>query len=290
MRAIIIPSLVTAFSMPFPVFAATVEARVLVSVGMGGVGAPPEMFDARDEVVGPVETLLISDSVPAAASGYFGSGAASAQYAVNGYTGEIRVGMNANVTATSDGERGGAAAYSLVSLTQAFRVVGSGIMTVGMAVSAEWASPNFGFDACITYNGTTYGTPGISFKSDCLSREVLVDGTMGLIDREFLEISFDVPEDTDGFVDFTWMMQGNVGVGGGYGPSESGFLDAMNTAEIYLRTFGDVTATALTAGFLSDPAFSQPEDPAPVPLPASALMLIAGLGGLAALRRKAAVS
>jgi len=97
---------------------------------------------------------------------------------------------------------------------------------------------------------------------------------------------FDIDSPNGGIIDFSWILNGysNTIAGGGQ-VAQSAFLNAMNTANIFVRTDGAVTAVAQTNGFLSDPASGQ-IDPSVIPLPAYVLLLLSGLGGLGALRQR----
>lgn len=73
--------------------------------------------------------------------------------------------------------------------------------------------------------------------------------------------------------------------GGSFGSvvSETTLTAAKNSLYLFFRvTSGSASVSQLVA--------DQPETPAPVPLPASALLLLGGVGGIAALRRRRKVA
>lgn len=261
--------------------AATVDGNWSAAVVVGTNGE----FAVFDELLGPTDTLLVSDSRSIAAAGPFGTGTASAQYSVNGVTGQLRLGIDARVNATLNGERGFANPSINLTLAETFRITGSGKVTVGMALSADWSAADFFFGGCTTY---TSSIVGVGSNINCVTRDGLTDGTTGSIANELVSVSFDAPEGSDGTFDVLWRMFAQLNVGGELGPSEAGFIDALNTASIFVATEGDVVVSPVTAMFLSDPAFGGPVLPTVVPLPASGVLLsgILVLGAFA--RRKVA--
>jgi hypothetical protein len=153
-----------------------------------------------------------------------------------------------------------------------------------MQLSAAWSASLFTLDANV-------GVGDIIdlgfFQPDAGDRLSLgaADGLSGSLTDEILIASFLVPDGSDGLLTLFWQLQGSVGIEQGEDlPAETALLDAMNTAKIFVQTEGNVTATPLTPGFLSNPAYTGP-GVAPVPLPASGLLFLAALGGLAGLRR-----
>lgn len=262
--------------------AATVDGNWSAAVVVGTNGE----FAAFDELLGPTETLLVSDSRSIAAAGPFGTGTAAAQYSVNGVTGQLRLGIDAKVDATPNGERGFANPSINLTLAETFRLTGSGTITVGMALSADWSATDFYFGGCTTYNASAMGG---SFNSDCVTHDILTDFSTGSVANELVTVSFDAPEGTDGTFEVIWRLFAQLNVGGELGPSEAGFIDALNTANIFVATEGDVVVSPVTAMFLSDPAFGGPVLPTVVPLPASGVLLLGGLLLGACIRRKVTV-
>ncbi len=261
--------------------AATVDGTWSAAVVVGTNGE----FAVFDELLGPTETLLVSDSRSIAAAGPFGTGNASAQYSVDGVTGQLRLGIDARVNATPNGERGAARTDINLTVGETFRVTGSGTVTVGMSLSADWSAANFSFGGCTTYNATDAGA---AFGSSCASYDSITNGITGSVAKELLSVSFAVPEGSDGTFDVIWRLFAQLGVGGGLGPSEAGFIDALNTANIFVASEGDVVVSPVTAMFLSDPAFGGPVPPTVVPLPASGALLSGTLVLGAFARRKVA--
>lgn len=260
-----------------PTFAATIDATITGVVQMGSFGAPADNFDSFTKSAVGFSGLSKADSGNASATGFFGSGGATSEYQVDGTRGQLRMGMRADVNPLPDGTRGSAAADAFVQIRETFQITGSGLVRVGMSVSAMWSAPNYFLTACVT---SSFGFGQLV----CLTRET-TQGRSGSLFGELLELSFAVPVGTDSPADFTWLMQGGVSVGGGPGPQEKAFLDAMNTANIFVKTSGDVSVKPFATGFLSDPAFDD-DDVAPIPLPATGFMLALAVGGLFSVVRR----
>lgn len=271
---------------PIAAKAATLDVFVLGGVAMAGINAAPPEVDNFFFSSGPVETSVTSRIERAQAVGPFGSGRASASYAVDAARGQMRLSVDAAVTAVADG-RGEASSLVQMLLSESFFVAGNGRVSVGMELDAFWDGEQSQVDACSGYNGSI-GLTGVSFNSQCESFGNLFSGLgTGSVSGKLIEIAFDVDSPDGGLVDFSWTLNGQAAIpGGGPGlPSATAFLDASNTANLFFRTEGNVTVTPQSAGFLSDPAFGAgPQVPA-VPLPTSALLLLSGLGGLTVLRR-----
>jgi hypothetical protein len=264
-------------ALPAPTFAATIDATITGSVQMGSFGAPADNFDSFTKSAVGFSGLESEGFDNAAAVGFFGSGSATSEYQVDGTRGQLRFGLRSEVNPLLDGTRGSAAADAYVQLRETFQITGSGLVTVGMSVSALWSAPSYFLTACVT---SSFG----SGQAACLTRET-TQGTSGGLFGELLELSFAVPDGTDLPAEFTWWLQGGVNVGGRPGPKEEAFLNAMNTANIFVTTSGEVSVTPSTQGFLSDPAFDD-DDVAPIPLPATGFMLAFAVGGLFSVVRR----
>ena len=275
-------------AVPIKVSAATLDVFVLGAVVMAGVNAAPPNFDDFSFISGPVETGATSRTERAQAAEPFGSGTASASYAVDPTRGQMRLKVDASVTAVPDG-RGGASSLIQMVLSESFFVSGTGRVTVGMELDAFWGGENNQVDACSSYDATGLLSGFSAANNQCESFGNYFTGPgAGSVSGRLIEIAFDIDSTDGGLVDFLWTLNGQTDIGGGGAglPSATAFLDASNTANLFFRTEGSVTATPQSAGFLSDPAFGGSPQIPPVPLPASALFLLSGLGGLTILRQK----
>lgn len=281
---------VSLMMVPAAASAATINGFTRGAVSMGGdLGE----FETYENALGPVVALSLSDARSIAASGPAGSGSAAAQYSVDAVTGQIRFGVDLQATASDDPGPLQVSSGAYAYLSEEFRIVGAGLVTVGMEVSAEWLAPAFNFFGIVEYLAISapLGSDQAGFFTNAG-----IEGSSGSFTKKLIELSFLAPEGTDALVRFDWSMYGEIFLEGGLysegmaefqpGLSYTGFFDAMNTANIFVRTSGDVTATPVTAGFLSDPAYGSAPPPAVVPLPASGVLLMLALGGAGLARRR----
>lgn len=294
-------ALALAIALPGGAQAATIDVTLSGGVAMAGVNAGPTETDGYFFSPGPVDTLTAARTEEAQADGPFGSGSTRAEYLIDAETGEMRFGLEARVQAGPDG-RGTVGTDALLGLTETYFLQGIGRVTLGMELSAKWNAQFCNFQGSLSYR--------VPDRPDAISNSLLTpigpigfayfdqftEGPgVGSVDDVIIETVFDVFAPDGGFIDFNWFVAGGVSIfGGAFLPTETAFLDAMNTANIFVRLEGDVSAVAQTAGFLSNPAFdATPVDPpeiSVVPLPASAWLLLLGLGALGlAGRRSGAV-
>jgi hypothetical protein len=292
LRSFAIAALIAA---PGAVTASTLEVIVVGDVIMGSEPGGRSTFE---HAPGPVQTLQESRQENARASGELGGGRSQATYVFDGTQGKLALDVFTEVSGSRfvDGAlRPRGTAFSMIQMfaTETFFVAGTGKATVGMEFSASWDGPTFYTLGCVTYNGSR-GATGVSFNSSCESFESGPNGPgpgPGFVTDKIIQATFDI-DSPGGLIEFIWRIDGSAAAGEQrIGPMETAFVNALNTANIFVLTEGNVIATPQTAGFLSNPAFGRPDpDPDPevnvIPLPASALLLLAGLAGLGALRRK----
>jgi hypothetical protein len=246
LRALVIAALVAA---PAASAASTLEVVVIGGVFMGTNPGGISQFDYRP---GPVETLVESRQENASASGDGGFGGAQATYVFNGNKGQLGLSVFSNVSANGLERRGASSCLIQMFVTESYFIAGTGSVTVGMEFTADWFAPTFYTLGSVTYNGSR-GTTGVSFNTSSAYYESGPLGPgpgPGFVTDEIIQATFDV-DTTGGLIDFIWRIDGSVGVGGDVGRDEAAFVNALNTANFFVLTEGDVIATPQTAGFLS---------------------------------------
>jgi hypothetical protein len=285
LRTLAIAAIVAA---PTASAASTLDVFLQGSAGAGELGTTQEFTYAP----GPIETLADARTEVAQATSAFDDAEAVAAYDFDGRTGEITVDLQARTSNALPGAERPAFASSAanIDLTENFFVSGTGTVTIGLSIDATWNAPEWLLQNSVSFFETS-GLTGGGVQTNSGFYATSPNGTSGSLFDEILELSFAVDAPSGGMIEFTWFLGGVVSsVVPGVGDFLTGDFGLDYSATIFVRTDGGVTATPQTAGFLAGPGSGGTDpDPGPevnvIPLPASALLLLAGLGGLGALRR-----
>lgn len=261
--------------------AATLQLNGSVSVSGGGGFVQDFTFDTE-------ETLFLSDTLMAASNASPSAGSASSlsQASIDAQTGQMRFSLTGQREALSgncsiSGCGANFAASSLTRIVEDVTLSGTGTLTMFMQVDAFWSAPGYDFNAFTAVFGsggtTDVGNGNInlnSANSDATSATGLLTST----------ISYDSEAERD--FTLTWGIQGLINSGNSASLNESGFLDASNTATIFFEATDGLIVSGVTDGFLSNAAFLNDTDVAPVPLPTSLTLLLAALSGIFFFRGK----
>jgi hypothetical protein len=109
------------------------------------------------------------------------------------------------------------------------------------------------------------------------------DQVTGRIDDQPINASRFVQNALDTTATIYWQIWAYAIASDGLGYGPTALVDASNTGTIFFSASEGLSVVPTTPGFLANASY--PSDVAPVPLPASGLLLLGGLGA-AALRRR----
>ncbi len=268
--------------------AATIDLSFIANTG--GVDSPfqyPQPDISASTILQTTDHYLaISES--ASASGSYGSGSFAANMSGNSATGEIKADLRVSRTGQ---ESDGCCApiphlYAYLSIAEQFLLTGTGTFSVYALVDAAWAGPQVWFTYNLrTWNHDTHvmGHDHFTVDTSGAPEEVSSISNSGSITDHLLVASVDIWDADSSLQYFDITLNASIATW-----SYPAFLDAGHTATFMFATTGDLVATPVTPGFLSNPAILNPPPVAPVPLPASALLLLGGLAALFGLRRRRA--
>ncbi|MFL4469979.1 VPLPA-CTERM sorting domain-containing protein [Tateyamaria armeniaca] len=266
-----------------PASAATILYTLNSSVSVGG--SPNTDVDEKMQSTFIPLTGNESASVEANVKDSFGPGAGNATsgFTVDQAAGSIKFGATADITAPASQVLSRATSSMSISLAEDFTITGTGNITFRLGLEgllSHASTRNFGGEGSavnafmrLVDNSSGFTTLG----SDRFSQNATFN-TSAVID-ELLEFTVNITESKTYL--FNLSMDASTAVRErGFGNSGASSADFFNTA--FLSFTADPTLTVTTG----DPAFLSGTTPAPVPLPAAGWLLLAGLGGLGALRRR----
>jgi hypothetical protein len=222
----------------------------------------------RSTVDFPFEGLRSSISIgppPTSGSGPIGANTeASARAFANGDRGALRVDVGAGF---SDG--GTASGAATAAIDETYTVTGSGTLTTSLKVDGSWFVLPVGGNAFQVQASTCVACNSNGSIRDFFALD-LFDGASGSVNEVILTASqtFNAPFAPQQ-VQVGWDLLTQI-----FAPGQ---VDFSNTGRLLIETTGSLIATPSDPSFLSDPIFFE-EDPAPIPLPPSALLLLGALG------------
>jgi hypothetical protein len=233
------------------------------------------------------ETLFLSETLTAESNSGFNTGSAisNSLASIDAQTGQMRFSLKGQREAVAGNcaVTGCLAAFGASSLTRIIESItlsGTGTLTMSMQVDAFWSAPRYAFSAFTSAFGSAntidIGNSNIninSINSNATSVFRLLTTT----------ITYDSVAESD-FI-LTWGIQGLMNSADSTNLSESGFLDASNTATIFFEATDGLNVSGVTDGFLSNPAFLDATNVTPVPLPGSLPLMLAALSGIFFFRR-----
>ena len=250
-----------------------------------------------DQIVDDVTGLSYQGGVNTDAS----QSAASASVNIDLQAGTVKFDASATTgTRNTSDRREGSIASLDIDITERFKVTGSGSVTFTAAIDGILAttllSPSgiglaqAGADLLATIVDPTGFSVDRAVAFQRTSHQIGFDAFTGgdLGDRRFLDIdeilsvTFDV---VDGeFFDLLFSLDAGTSTGSGSGTFATGSsADFLNTATLSFSTSAGVSIAASDSLFL---AGSRVDPVSPVPVPASLPLLMAGMGGLVALRNR----
>lgn len=274
-------ALVLGISLLLPSFAnsATISADANVSVQVGnGVVA-----DSQSVTNLPSQTT-VNATATASDSGSIGVASGTSTASANSITGELKVSNNKSYSFPGGTTGGGSQGTATASVSETFSLSGSGTFTASMLVDLDW-NVNGGWQSQATVSlagnplqDTFSALPGIVPGSGTI--------TTGSVDDELISISFFANSATTSSVTIDWsFFVQSISAG----TTNTSFIDGSSTGTIWFETSSGLVATPTDSSFLSNAAFPGDlgTDPvAPVPLPASLLLLLGGIAGLGLVRHR----
>lgn len=270
MNSRIYSAVVAIFLLPASASASTVELLLTADAGLDRASS----YFREDTLYGADSFTVLGSQKDIYEASTFASGSASAE------RGQLRFLIDGTYTCEVEncGASYGASALSRVDET--FLVSGTGTLTAVMQVDANWLATRYNFAASMSLSAATGARAGDEISYNYISSS----GGRVVNDMLLAEISFTNAVNVN--VNAFWRMQGDISAASSYaGVRDAGFMNASNTGTFFVSASDGLSFTAGDAGFLSDAAYPDLVEPAPVPLPAGAALMLSALGGLAALRR-----
>ena len=179
-----------------------------------------------------------------------------------------------------------------------FTLTGSGTATFSALVDFDWDGDIY-FNAYITGRNLSTGTflsPEADQTINFFSDPIFSDVHSGSVVDRLISLSFDVDGALGDQYEITWNLGGFsyasdycwIDETCGDGSSEqSSTFDAAHTANIFFSGSSGLNVVASSSGFLAESEYQtyQPNDMGAVPLPATGLLLLAGVFGIGAAGR-----
>ncbi|ABD56260.1 VPLPA-CTERM sorting domain-containing protein [Jannaschia sp. CCS1] len=212
------------------------------------------------------------------------SNSAESTGSVDASTGQLRFSLDGTYTCNAEVCGAGYSASALATVAETFLVSGTGTLTSVMLVEAAWDSPRYNFTSTMSLSsGGNRDGDQVAFTYEP-SQNMTGSGVSQLL---MTELSFNGA--LNQAVSAQWRLQGDISATDSEdGQSTTGFMNAANTATFFVFASEGLTFSANDENFLSNAAYPNLDNPAPVPLPAGLPLLLAGLGvfGVMGGRRK----
>ena len=225
--------------------------------------------------------------------------------------GELKAGVSSTVDAkavdvaggydslsVNNGDEGAIGNGASAKLREVFTLTGSGTATFSALVDFDWDGDIY-FNAYITGRNLSTGTflsPEADQTINFFSDPIFSDVHSGSVVDRLISLSFDVDGALGDQYEITWNLGGFsyasdycwIDETCGDGSSEqSSTFDAAHTANIFFSGSSGLNVVASSSGFLAESEYQtyQPNDMGAVPLPATGLLLLAGVFGIGAAGR-----
>ncbi|GGE20287.1 hypothetical protein GCM10011360_06220 [Primorskyibacter flagellatus] len=241
---------------------------------------------------------------------YFTNGAAYAS--ADTAKGELKAGVSSTVDgkavdvaggydslSVNNGDEGAIGNGASAKLREVFTLTGSGTATFSALVDFDWEGDIY-FNAYITGRNLSTGaflSPEADQSINFFSEPIFSGIHSGSVVDRLISLSFDVDGALGDQYEITWNLGGfsyasdycSIGDICGDGSSvQSSTFDAAHTANIFFSGSPGLNVVSNSSGFLAESEYQtyQPTDIGAVPLPATGVLLLAGVFGIGAAGRK----